>query len=347
MNRLIVCVIVRRALYWRRRDVIVVASVSCIYGLGSTASYQEMSLSLMIGKRFPLGALFRNFIQLQYKRNDMNFQRGSFRVRGDRVDIFPSHYDNRAWMLSFFGDELEAIFEIDALTGEKLSALESVTIYPNSHYVTPGPTLKQAIVGIRKELEEQLTVLGKQDKFLQAQRLGERTQFDIETLIATGSCPGIENYSRYLTGRSPGDPPPTLFEYIPKDALLMVDESHVSLPQIRGMSKGDAVRKQTLSEYGFRLPSCRDNRPLTFEEWDRMRPITVFVSATPGPWEVEQTCGEVVEQVIRPTGLLDPKCILRPTEYQVDDLMDEISGVVKKNGRILVTTLTKKNGRRF
>lgn len=325
-----------------REDVIVVASVSCIYGLGAIESYQGMAFPLMRGQTLELGVLFRQLAALQYKRNDIDFHRGTFRVRGDRVDLFPAHYENRAWSFSFFGNELESIFEIDVITGEKITALTSVVIYPNSHYVTPGPTVQQAIQGIRQELTQRVEELKAAEKLLEAQRLKERVTYDLETLAATGICAGIENYSRYLTGRGPGQPPPTLFEYLPANALLIVDESHVSVPQIRGMYLGDQARKGTLAEYGFRLPSCRDNRPLMFEEWDAMRPATIFVSATPGPWELEQTAGEVVEQLIRPTGLLDPECVVKPTEHQIDDLISEMTTAIRQGGRVLVTTLTKR-----
>lgn len=325
-----------------RRDVIIVASVSCIYGIGSVETYSQMVIPLKTGDRIERGELLRQLVFLQYKRNDIDFYRGTFRAKGDVVEIFPSHYEDRAWKLSLFGDEIESITEVDPLTGQKTSVLEEIKVYANSHYVTPGPTLQQAIIGIKEELKHRLKELNEQGKLLEAQRLEQRTRFDLEMLAATGMCAGIENYSRFLTGRAPGEPPPTLFEYLPKDALLFVDESHVTVPQIGGMYKGDSARKKTLSEYGFRLPSCRDNRPLKFEEWEAMRPATLFVSATPGPWEMNQTQGIFAEQVIRPTGLMDPECIIRPVENQVEDLISECQKVAKKDQRVLVTTLTKK-----
>lgn len=325
-----------------RRDVIIVASVSCIYGIGAVESYSRMVLALKKGELLSRNTLLKSLTALQYKRNDLVLYRGTFRVKGDTVEIFPAHYEDRAWRLSFFGDEIEAIYEIDSLTGEKIGALDQVTVYPNSHYVTPGPTMQQAIRHIKVDLEHRLQELEQDGKLLEAQRLRERTAFDLEMLTATGMCTGIENYSRYLTGRSPGEPPPTLFEYFPPESLLIVDESHVSVPQVNGMSRGDAVRKKTLYEYGFRLPSCADNRPLKFDEWNHMRPQTIFVSATPGPWELEQTGGVFVEQVIRPTGLIDPVCIVRPVEHQVDDLIQECLTCTRQGQRVLVTTLTKK-----
>lgn len=325
-----------------RRDVIIVASVSCIYGIGSVETYSQMVIPLKVGDRIERGELLRQLVALQYKRNDIDFYRGSFRAKGDVIEIFPSHYEDRAWKLSLFGDEIESITEVDPLTGQKTGVLEEIKVYANSHYVTPGPTLQQAIVGIKEELKHRLKELNEQGKLLEAQRLEQRTRFDLEMLAATGMCAGIENYSRFLTGRAPGEPPPTLFEYLPKDALLFVDESHVTVPQIGGMYKGDAARKNTLAEFGFRLPSCRDNRPLKFEEWEAMRPATLFVSATPGPWEMNQTQGIFAEQVIRPTGLMDPVCIVRPVENQVEDLISECQQVAKKGQRVLVTTLTKR-----
>ena len=325
-----------------RRDVVIVASVSCIYGIGSIESYSTMVLDLKAGDMFNRDDLLRKMVELQYKRNDIAFVRGSFRAKGDVVEIFPAHYQDRAWRFSFFGDELESIFEVDSLTGVKIKPLTNVRIYANSHHVTPGPTIDQAIKNIKIELKERLQILELEGKLLEHQRLRERVTFDLEMMISTGMCACIENYSRYLTGRNPGEPPPTLFEYLPADALLMVDESHVSVPQIRGMYRGDSVRKTTLSDYGFRLPSCKDNRPLKFEEWEELRPQTLFVSATPGPWELEQTQGVFVEQVIRPTGLVDPICQIRPTEHQVDDLLFECKKVVENGYRVLVTTLTKK-----
>lgn len=325
-----------------RSDVIIVASVSCIYGLGDVEAYSQMSFTLKVGDILNRQDLFRSFTELQYKRNDIDFQRGTFRVRGDTVEIFPAHYEDRAWRLSFFDEHLEAIHETDPLTGEKITALPEIRLFPNSHYVTPKPTVRQALKHIKADLQTRLKEFENNGKLVEAQRLRERVTFDIELLETTGMCPGIENYSRYLTGRLPGQPPPTLFEYLPADALLIVDESHISIPQLQGMYRGDRARKSNLSEYGFRLPACMDNRPLKFEEWDEIRPQTVFVSATPGPWEMEQTKGAFVEQVIRPTGLLDPVCIIRPTEGQVDDLIAECLALAKKNQRVLVTTLTKK-----
>jgi excinuclease ABC subunit B len=325
-----------------RDDVIIVASVSCIYGIGAVETYSEMVVPLKVGEQLDPRAIMRRLVELQYRRNDNNFQRGTFRVRGDVLEIFPAHYEDRAWRLSMFGDEIEAIQEFDPLTGEKSDTLESVRIYANSHYVTPKPTLAQAVKGIRKELKEQLDVLNAGNKLLEAQRLEQRTTFDLEMIEATGSCAGIENYSRYLTGRNPGEPPPTLFEYLPDNAILCVDESHVTVPQVGGMFRGDYKRKSTLADFGFRLPSCVDNRPLKFEEWDAMRPQTIFVSATPAPWELERTGGVFTEQVVRPTGLIDPVCIIRPTETQVDDLLAECRTCAEKNHRVLVTTLTKR-----
>ena len=325
-----------------RPDVIIVASVSCIYGIGAVETYSEMVVKLRTGARVDRAPLLQSLVELQYRRNDVNFLRGAFRVRGDIVEIFPSHFEDRAWRLSLFGDELEQIWEIDPLTGEKIGALEEITIYPNSHYVTPRPTLLQAIPQIKAELKQRLGELTAEGKLLEAQRLQERTTFDLEMLDTTGFCAGIENYSRYLTGRRPGDPPPTLFEYLPENALMIVDECHVTVPQLGGMYRGDFNRKSTLAEYGFRLPSCIDNRPLKFEEWEVMRPDTIYVSATPGPWEIEKTGGVFAEQVVRPTGLIDPLCIVRPVETQVDDLLGEVKEVAAKGLRTLVTTLTKR-----
>jgi len=325
-----------------RRDVVIVASVSCIYGIGSMETYSEMTLSLSRGTRVERQRLIAKLVELQYKRNDVNFFRGSFRVRGDTVEIFPAHYEDRAWRLSLFGEELEAIHEFDPLTGEKTVLLDEIKVYPNSHYVTPKPTLHQAIEQIKRDLKIRLEQLHTEGKLLEAQRLEQRTQFDIEMMAATGSCAGIENYSRYLTGRAPGEPPPTLFEYLPEDAIVFVDESHVTIPQLGGMYRGDYARKFVLSEFGFRLPSCMDNRPLKFEEWDVMRGQTTCMSATPGPWELERTQGVFAEQVVRPTGLIDPVCIIRPVETQVDDLMAECRDCARLGQRVLVTTLTKK-----
>jgi excinuclease ABC subunit B len=325
-----------------RRDVIIVASVSCIYGIGAVETYSGMAAEISVGQSFDRQVLLRKFVELQYRRNEAAFFRGAFRARGDTVELFPAHQEDRAWRFSFFGDELEAIHEFDPLTGERTGEFQKVRVYPNSHYVTPKPTLEQAVKGIRKELAERLEELTREGKLLEAQRLEQRTTFDMEMMTSTGSCAGIENYSRYLTGRPPGSPPPTLFEYLPEDAMLFVDESHVTVPQVGGMYKGDFARKSTLSGFGFRLPSCVDNRPLKFEEWEAMRPQTVHVSATPGPWELEKTQGVVVEQVVRPTGLIDPPTIIRPTGNQVDDLMDECHQCAAKGQRVLVTTLTKR-----
>ncbi|MBI77087.1 MAG: excinuclease ABC subunit B [Rhodospirillaceae bacterium] len=325
-----------------RRDVVIVASVSCIYGIGSVETYSEMTIPLKVGDLVKREQLLRQFIELQYRRNDQNFTRGTFRVRGDQLEIFPAHYEDRGWRLSLFGEELEFIHEFDPLTGSKTGELDSITIYPNSHYVTPRPTLQQAIKGIKRELNSRVRELHDSNKLLEAQRIQQRTKFDLEMIEATGHCAGIENYSRYLTGRASGEPPPTLLEYLPEDSLLIVDESHVTVPQLGGMFKGDFSRKTTLAEFGFRLPSCVDNRPLKFEEWERMRPQTVFVSATPGPWELQQTSGSFVEQVIRPTGLIDPLCVVRPVENQVDDIMAECRDCSRKQQRVLITTLTKR-----
>ncbi|MCH8081483.1 MAG: excinuclease ABC subunit UvrB [Proteobacteria bacterium] len=323
-------------------DVIIVASVSCIYGIGSVETYSQMLVSLNLGDHIDMRQLMRKLVALQYRRNDAGFGRGTFRVRGDSLEIFPSHFEDRAWHLSFFGDEIEKITEFDPLTGEVAEILESVKIYPNSHYVTPRPTLDQAVKSIKFELKGRLEELTGAGRLLEAQRLEQRTLFDIEMIEATGSCSGIENYSRYLTGRNAGEPPPTLFEYLSDDALLFVDESHVTIGQLNGMYRGDFKRKSTLAEYGFRLPSCLDNRPLKFEEWEVMRPETIFVSATPGPWEMEKVEHKFVEQVIRPTGLIDPPTEVRPVEHQVDDLMKECREVAGAGLRILVTTLTKR-----
>ena len=325
-----------------RNDVVIVASVSCIYGIGAVETYAQMTVKLTAGGAMDRKALLKELVELQYTRNDAAFFRGTFRVRGDVVEIFPSHLEDRAWRVSLFGDEIEGIWEIDPLTGEKTARLEEVTVYPSSHYVTPRPTLQQAIPKIKEELKERVAWFEKNGKLLEAQRLEERTTFDLEMLETTGHCSGIENYSRYLTGRAPGEPPPTLFEYLPENALLVVDESHVTVPQLGGMYRGDFNRKSTLAEYGFRLPSCIDNRPLKFEEWEAMRPQTVFVSATPGPWELEATGGVFVEQVVRPTGLVDPECIVRPVEAQVDDLLAECRTCAANGERVLVTTLTKR-----
>ena len=325
-----------------RNDVIIVASVSCIYGIGSVETYSQMTINLKKGDNISQHKLIRQFTELQYKRNNLNFSRGTFRVRGDVVEIFPAHYENAAWRINFFGDEIEEIYEIDALTGNKLNKLDQIKLYANSHYVTPKPTLNQAIKQIKEELKIRLNQFYKENKLLEAQRLEQRTNHDLAMIQAAGTCPGIENYSRYLSGRNPGEPPPTLFEYLPKNSLVFADESHISISQIGAMYKGDHSRKLTLSEYGFRLPSCLDNRPLKFEEWEMFRPQTIYVSATPGEWELDKTNGVFVEQLVRPTGLIDPKIIVKPTSNQVDDLIDECKKEIKKNHRILVTTLTKK-----
>ena len=325
-----------------RDDVIIVASVSCIYGIGSVETYGAMTQDIHVGKMYDQRQVIADLVAQQYKRNDAAFQRGTFRVRGDSLEVFPAHLDDRAWRLSFFGEELETITEFDPLTGEKADTFDKIRIYANSHYVTPKPTMQQAITGIKKELRVRLDQLVADGKLLEAQRLEQRTNFDLEMLEATGVCNGIENYSRYLTGRAPGEPPPTLFEFIPDNAIVFADESHVSVPQIGGMYKGDFRRKMTLAEHGFRLPSCMDNRPLKFEEWDAMRPQSVFVSATPAAWEIEQAGGVFTEQVIRPTGLLDPVIEIRPVETQVDDLLDEIRRVAANGMRVLATTLTKR-----
>jgi len=325
-----------------RDDVIIVASVSCIYGIGSVETYTAMTFQMAVGDRLDQRQLLADLVEQQYKRRDADFQRGSFRVRGDTIEIFPAHLEDRAWRISLFGDEIEAITEFDPLTGKKTDDLKSVKIYANSHYVTPRPTLNQAIRQIKEELKLRLVELEKAGRLLEAQRLEQRTRFDLEMLEATGSCAGIENYSRYLTGRNPGEPPPTLFEYVPDNALVFVDESHVTVPQIGAMYRGDFRRKATLAEYGFRLPSCMDNRPLRFEEWDAMRPLTVAVSATPGNWEMEQSGGVFAEQVIRPTGLIDPPVEIRPAKSQVDDVLGEIRETTKAGYRTLVTVLTKR-----
>jgi len=325
-----------------RDDLIIVASVSCIYGIGSVETYTAMTFSIKRGDHLEQRQLMADLVALQYRRNDANFVRGSFRVRGDTIELWPAHLEDRAWRISLFGDEVESIVEFDPLTGAKTDEFSMVKVYANSHYVTPKPTLKQAIRGIKEELKQRLTELHGAGRLLEAQRLEQRTLFDLEMIEATGSCAGIENYSRYLTGRKPGEPPPTLFEYLPDNALVFVDESHVTVPQIGGMFRGDYRRKSTLAEYGFRLPSCMDNRPLRFEEWDAMRPQTVYVSATPGGWELEQTGGVFAEQVIRPTGLVDPPVLVRAASTQVDDLIDETRKVVQQGYRVLVTTLTKR-----
>src|SRR6478609_6124109 len=325
-----------------RDDVVIVASVSCLYGIGSVETYSAMTFSLKKGGVEDQREVIRKLVALQYKRNDQAFARGNFRVKGDNLEIFPSHYEDMAWRVSFFGDEIEAISEFDPLTGKTIAALDSIKVYANSHYVTPGPTLKQAMEAIRHELAERLKELTVEGRLLEAQRLEQRTNFDLEMIAATGSCAGIENYSRFLTGRLPGEPPPTLFEYLPENALLFVDESHQTIPQVGAMARGDHRRKITLAEYGFRLPSCIDNRPLRFNEWDAMRPQTTFVSATPGPWEMNETGGVFSEQVIRPTGLIDPPVEIKPVEEQVQDLIVECKKTAELGYRTLVTTLTKR-----
>ncbi len=323
-------------------DVIIVASVSCIYGIGSFESYSDMSLDLIAGHDYDQRKIINYLVDQQYRRNDNFFQRGCFRVLGDFVEIWPAHYEDRAWRLSFFGDEIETIQEFDPLTGEVYDDLDQIRVYANSHYVTPRPTILQAIDNIKLELRNRLREYTKEGKLLEAQRLEQKTNFDLEMLLTAGVCKGIENYSRYLTGRNPGEPPPTLLEYLPERAIMFIDESHVTVPQLGGMYKGDYRRKSTLSEHGFRLPSCVDNRPLKFEEWETFRPQTVFVSATPGDWELQKTGGAIVEQIVRPTGLLDPEIIVRPVTHQVDELLEEIRLVTLKGLRVLVTTLTKR-----
>ena len=325
-----------------RRDVVIVASVSCIYGIGSVETYSNMVIGLAEGQQFPRQQLLRQLTELQYRRNDTDFHRGCFRVRGDVVELFPAHLEDSAWRISMFGDEIESITSFDPLTGSTEERLAQVRVFANSHYVTPRPTLQAAIKNIQVELKGRLTEFNEGGKLLEAQRLEQRTAFDLEMMAATGFCNGIENYSRYLSGREAGKPPPTLFEYLPADALLFVDESHATIPQLGGMYKGDRARKLTLSEYGFRLPSCLDNRPLMFEEWDEFRPQTIYVSATPGEWELGQTGGAFIEQLVRPTGLIDPPCLVRPTDQQVDDVIAECRAAAEKNQRVLITTLTKR-----
>ncbi|HCY47853.1 MAG TPA: excinuclease ABC subunit UvrB, partial [Alphaproteobacteria bacterium] len=325
-----------------RDDVIIVASVSCIYGIGSVETYTAMTLDIMKGLSTDRDELLRSFVNLQYSRNDISFQRGSFRVRGDNIEIWPAHLEDGAWRISLFGDEVDDIAQFDPLTGKTDHRMDRIRIYANSHYVTPRPTLAKAVKQIRNDLKARLRELEDQGRLVEAQRLEQRTNYDIEMMEATGSCAGIENYSRYLTGRAPGEPPPTMFEYLPDDALVFVDESHATIPQIGGMYRGDYSRKLTLSEHGFRLPSCADNRPLKFEEWDAMRPNSIYVSATPGNWELQQTGGVFTEQVIRPTGLVDPEVLIRPVANQVDDLIAECRDIAEQEGRVLVTTLTKK-----
>ena len=325
-----------------RKDVIVVASVSCIYGLGAPEWYLKMIMKIKAGESMARNHIMAQLVELQYKRNDIDFKRGTFRARGDVLDIFPSHYEDRAWRINFWGNEIENIYEFDYLTGEKTKKLDEITIFANSHYITPRPTLEQSIKHIRDEMKTRVQWYNDRNMVVEAQRIQQRTQFDLEMIMESGSCKGIENYSRYLSGRGAGQPPPTLFEYIPEDALLFVDESHVTVPQVGGMYNGDRARKSNLVEHGFRLPSAMDNRPLKFEEWDQIRPKTIFVSATPSERELNFSKGEYVEQIIRPTGLIDPVCTIKPAETQVDDLLNECKEVVAKGLRVLVTTLTKK-----
>ena len=330
-----------------RKDTIIVASVSCIYGIGSVQSYSSMTFKINKETKHSLDEIKKKLVELQYKRNDQNFVRGTFRNRGDIIEIYPAHQEDRAWRISFFGESIEDIDEFDPLTGKVYGNLNNVIVYANSHYVTPKPSLNNAIREIRKELVERIDFFTKEKKLIEAQRIEERTNFDLEMMIATGSCSGIENYSRHLTGRQEGEPPPTLFEYLPDDIILFVDESHVTIPQIGGMYKGDRSRKDTLAKFGFRLPSCKDNRPLKFEEWTKFKGQTVYVSATPGTWELNQTSGVIVEQVVRPTGLVDPKCFIKPAKNQIEDLMHECKKVVEKGFRVLVTTLTKKDAEKI
>jgi len=325
-----------------RRDVIVVSSISCIYGLGDPAIYAKMIIKLYEKEKISISDLAKELVKLQYERNDIEFKRNVFRIKGDSIDIIPSHFSEYGWRLSFFGNEIESIHEIDVISGKKIKQLKEIVIYASSHFVTPMQTIEKAMVGIKAELKERLDELRIQNKFIEMHRLDQRTKYDLEMLKETGSCKGIENYSRFLTGRKPGEPPPTLFEYLPQDAVLFIDESHATIPQVRAMYNGDRARKTNLVDYGFRIPAALDNRPLKFEEWDQMRPQTIFVSATPSPYELELTGGEKVEQVIRPTGLLDPECIVRPTSNQVDDLLSEIVECKAKGQRVLVTCLTKK-----
>jgi len=327
---------------FERKDVIIVASVSCIYGIGSKEAYSAMTFDLTIGDKIDRQDLIARLIELQYKRNDIAFDRGTFRVRGDIIELFPAHFEDRAWRFDMFGDDIEKIVEFDPLTGKKFDDLENVRVFANSHYITPGPTIKQAIKQIKTDLKNRISEFETEAKLLEAQRIDQRTTYDIEMLSETGSCKGIENYSRYLTGRPPGAPPPTLVEYMPKDAIMFLDESHIMASQIGAMYNGDKARKTTLVDHGFRLPAARDNRPLKFEEWNALRGQTIFVSATPADWELQQTDGHFVEQVVRPTGLIDPTVEIRPTENQVDDLMHEAKEIIAQGGRLLVTTLTKK-----
>jgi excinuclease ABC subunit B len=325
-----------------RDDVIIVSSVSCIYGLGSVDSYSKMTLIFKKNESYERDKIIKGLVELQYKRNDQNFHRGTFRVRGENIEVFPSHYEDEAWRITIEDNKITQIKSFDPLTGADNKEINLIKLYGNSHYITPRPTVEKAIKEIKKELIVTLEKFRNEKKLLEAQRLEERTRYDLEMIEATGSCAGIENYSRFLSGRNPGEPPPTLFEYLPDNCLVFVDESHVTIPQLNGMYKGDYTRKKTLSDYGFRLPSCMDNRPLKFEEWDMMRPQTIFVSATPSEWELNQSKGVFAEQIIRPTGLIDPPIFIRPAKNQVDDLLNECITVTKNNQRILVTTLTKK-----
>ncbi len=326
-----------------KKDTIVVASVSCIYGLGSVESYSSMAFKIFKNKNYDIDKIKKMLVELQYKRNDQVHLRGTFRSRGDLLEIFPSHLEDKSWRISFFGDKVESIDEFDPFLGSISKSLDKITVFANSHYVTPKPSLKKAIDQIRIELNERVKYFEEKKLFLEAQRIEQRTKFDLEMMIATGSCSGIENYSRHLSGRKEGEPPPTLFEYLPEDALLFIDESHVTIPQIRGMFKGDRSRKNTLSDYGFRLPSCKDNRPLMFEEWEKFKGQTIYVSATPGEYELERTKGVFIEQVVRPTGLVDPICEIRKASNQVEDVIEECKKVTAKGLRVLITTLTKKN----
>ena len=325
-----------------RRDTIIVASVSCIYGIGSVQAYQSMTLKVSKNQELDRDLFKKKLVELQFKRNEQNFLRGTFRNKGDILEIFPSHLEDRSWRISFFGDIVEEITEFDPLTGKIFKNLENITIYANSHYVTPKPSLEKAITGIKKELKNRVEFFQNNNKLLEAQRIEQRTKFDLEMIAATGSCSGIENYSRHLTGRMEGEPPPTLFEYLPDDTIIFIDESHVTIPQIGGMYKGDRSRKENLSEHGFRLPSCKDNRPLMFEEWAKFKGQTIYVSATPGSWELEKTSGIFIEQIVRPTGLTEPNCLIHNAKNQVEDLIEQSKECVKKKLRVLVTTLTKK-----
>ena len=325
-----------------KRDLIIVASVSCIYGIGPLDVYADMTEQIEINMNLDLRMIITKLVELQYKRNDINFYRGTFRVRGDTLEIFPAHYDDKAWRISFFGNDVESIEEFDPLTGEIFDNINSITIFANSHYITPKPTLETAMIQIKNDLKSRLDFFNRENKLLEAQRLEQRTIFDLEMIGTTGTCAGIENYSRYLSGRQEGNPPPTLFEFMPKDAIVFIDESHVTIPQLGAMYKGDLSRKENLSEYGFRLPSCKDNRPLNFDEWNGMRSQTIYVSATPGKWELNQTGGKFIEQIIRPTGLIDPITEIRPVKNQVEDVVDEINNIITSNQRVLITVLTKK-----